>query len=106
MAANRLPMSLAIDTDLVTDVLLSDGWHHVEDDSFDIDSYEYLDTWWNETDKSILKLGAGQEPLIPTRGFSFREKSDDKNVRTVGPLTSIIALRTRQQTQDEERRRR
>jgi len=35
-------MSLAIDIDKVATVLLADGWHTVEDDSFDIDAYEYV----------------------------------------------------------------
>jgi hypothetical protein len=35
-------MSLAIDIDQVTGVLLADGWHDVVDVSFEIDSYEYL----------------------------------------------------------------
>ena len=34
-------MSLAIDIDTVTDVLLADGWHKVKSASFDTDSYEF-----------------------------------------------------------------
>jgi hypothetical protein len=35
-------MSLAIEVDDVVAVLLRDGWHAVADDSFEIDSYEFL----------------------------------------------------------------
>ena len=40
-------MSLAIDIDKVSDVLLADGWHHVEfakgKSSFVIDAYDFLE---------------------------------------------------------------
>ena len=35
-------MSLAIQTDEVVAVLLSDGWHKVARKSFDTDAYEYM----------------------------------------------------------------
>jgi hypothetical protein len=37
-------VSLAIDVDHVTEVLLADGWHIVAEQSFTLDSYEYI--WW------------------------------------------------------------
>lgn len=76
-------MSLYIDVDHVTEVLLADGWHTVTNDSFDIDSYEY------HHDENALLLG-GNEPLIPARGFVFEESKD---VFTSGPLTSVLAVR-------------
>ena len=36
-------MSLNINVDDVTSVLLADGWHEVIDKSFVIDAYEFLD---------------------------------------------------------------
>jgi hypothetical protein len=33
-------MSLYIDVDRVSSVLLADGWHAVAEDSFDLDAYE------------------------------------------------------------------
>ena len=36
-------MSLWIDLNRVTTVLLADGWHHVTNDSFDLDAYEFQD---------------------------------------------------------------
>jgi hypothetical protein len=38
-------MSLAIEVDDITHVLLADGWHTVHDASFGIDSYEFM---WRE----------------------------------------------------------
>lgn len=35
-------MSLLIETDDITAVLLADGWHEVTDKSFDIDSLEFV----------------------------------------------------------------
>ncbi|HEV3091291.1 MAG TPA: hypothetical protein VGX91_07615 [Candidatus Cybelea sp.] len=98
-------MSLAIDIDLVTDVLLADGWHHVENDSFEIDAYEFLQTWFNEVEKSQSRLLGGQEALVPSRGFFFSELHGGEDVATYGPITSIIALRARQRTEAEERER-
>jgi hypothetical protein len=84
-------MSLAIDIDKVTAVLLTDGWHQVKDASFAIDSFEYL--WYQrggDRDPMIL-LGGGDEPLIPARGFGFTTTDDDN---LSGPLTSILAVKT------------
>ncbi|MEN4399657.1 hypothetical protein A5768_08265 [Mycolicibacterium fortuitum] len=78
-------MSLAINTDDVTAVLLADGWHDVSNSSFDIDSYEYI---WEDD----LVFGGGRDPLIPASGFSF---SDALGRRIAGPLTSVLAVRTR-----------
>ncbi len=35
-------MSLAIDTDKITEVMLPDGWHTVAKGSFSLDAYEYI----------------------------------------------------------------
>lgn len=76
-------MSLAIDVDRVSDVLLADGWHTVANNSFAIDSYEFL---WN----GDLMLGGGQDKLVPAAGFSFT----DTQLGTIsGPLTSVLAVR-------------
>jgi hypothetical protein len=82
-------MSLAIDVDKVTHVLLADGWHAVKDASFSIDSYEFL---WREGmgEWGEPLLGGGQEDLIPARGFSFIEGK----ATLCGPLTSVLAVKT------------
>lgn len=82
-------MSLAIDVDRVTDVLLSDGWHHVEDFSFSLDSYEYV--WGKEsTPGNVFVLHGGGANGITATGFSFKEKGQ---TYTAGPLTAVQAVR-------------
>lgn len=78
-------MSLSIDTDRVTAVLLADGRHTVKDSTFDLDSYEYR---WGE----LRLLSGGQCPHVTSTGFTF---SDDTGSRLYGPVTSILAVRTR-----------
>lgn len=79
-------MSLAIDVDKVTDVLLADGWHAVKDYSFSIDSYEYI---WGGGGGDTL-LGGGNEPLLPAYGFAFTDHTE----RTLcGPLTAVLAVK-------------
>lgn len=99
-------MSLAIDIDLVTEVLLSDGWHkcqpYSEDlppkrSSFTIDAYEFVehprayatsqpDKHWQES--SIFHIPGSPSEM----GFRF---TDETGVEIFGPLTSIIAVRYR-----------
>ena len=79
-------MSLAIDVDSVTHVLLADGWHVVSDESFGLDSYEFM---WRKGMGDTPMLGGGQEDLIPATGFSFTEKG----AAICGPLTSVLAVR-------------
>ena len=79
-------MSLAIDTDQVTEVLLADGWHVVLGRSFETDSYEYV--WDGE-----IVHGGGNSGVCAT-GFRFEEEVLAKRVLTVGPLTAVLAVRT------------
>ena len=77
-------MSLAIEVDDVVAVLLADGWHTVYEDSFYLDSYEFL---WGE---QVLQ-GGGQSGIC-SNGFTF--KSADRSYLS-GPLTAILAVRTK-----------
>lgn len=77
-------MSLAINTDHVTAVLLTDGWHDVTDASFDLDAYEYV--WAGE------RMHAGGNSGICATGFSFKTLDGDD---LSGPLTAIQAVRHR-----------
>ncbi len=85
-------MSLAIDVDSVSAVLLGDGWHTVADGSFLLDSYEFV---WQET----LVHGGGDGGSCAT-GFCFLEDFDDNageacrgdKARVSGPLTAILAV--------------
>ena len=85
-------MSLAIPVGEVRRVLLADGWHDVAPaagskglSSFKLDAYEYVD----DESSGGQKLAAG----MPTPGFSFHE---DGGGQLYGPLTSILAVDTRQ----------
>lgn len=75
-------MSLAIETDAVTDVLLADGWHKVRRKSFDLDSFEFLHA-------GDTIHGGGASGVCAT-GFSFE---DDRGARICGPLTAVLAVK-------------
>ena len=75
-------MSLWIDLDRVAAILLSDGWHHVTNDSFDLDAYEYHD------DGDALLLG-GQVAGVCSTGAKWQEAS---GTWVVCPLTAILAV--------------
>ena len=51
-------MSLTIEVDDITHVLLADGWHTVHDASFGIDSYEFMS---REGIGDSPMLGGGQD---------------------------------------------
>lgn len=78
-------MSLAIDVDRVTHVLLADGWHAVIDDSFHTDAYEYI--WQGE----IAAHGDGQ--TVPHTGAGWTETKG--GVEIICPLNAILAVRTK-----------
>jgi hypothetical protein len=87
-------MSLAIDVDEVTAVLLPDGWHDVLDRSFSLDSYEYI--WWQdmkpeqrERENPMVMLGGGQVQGVPSTGFTFKAKDG----WLAGPLTAVLAVK-------------
>jgi hypothetical protein len=81
-------MSLAIDVDLVTAVLLADGWHQVAPQSFNIDAYEFMN-------EGIALLGGGQEREagVPAAGAVWTEKDRSQ---VYCPLTAVFAVKTRQ----------
>lgn len=61
--------SLAIDPDDVTEVLLADGWHEVDKDSFDLDAYEYIterttDEDGNESSEALCYWQAGSPASV------------------------------------------
>jgi hypothetical protein len=80
-------MSLAIDTDDVQAVLLADGWHRVEVQSFDLDAYEYV---WR--DGVISSSGA--------MGFTFTDGDIGAIIR--GPLQSVLAVRLAHEGAEED----
>lgn len=95
-------MSLGIDIDLVSHVLLADGWYAVVDHSFTLDNYEYFSYHRNDPDDPNayhVLHGDGSSSVCKT-GFSFqvapRRGSDDTIGDLLGgPLTAILAVRYR-----------
>ena len=92
-------MSLAINANIVSAVLLADGWHGVEWldadlSSFTLDAYEYLD---GEKEvgqgNAFVLLGGGQEKHVPSTGFTFIEMIEFTKMRVSGPLTAVLAVR-------------
>jgi hypothetical protein len=88
-------MSLSIDIDRVSDVLLADGWHRVifqnGESTFLIDAYEYIQR--REGGDPEILVGGGSVPGVPSTGASW---IDAKAKRTMTcPLTSILAVMVR-----------
>jgi hypothetical protein len=82
-------MSLAIDVDTVTAVLLADGWHDVIDDSFDVDAYEFEEKIAEGEDPRLLH--GGEHSGISDSGFVCRTSQG----MICGPLTSLLAVKVR-----------
>lgn len=78
-------MSLYIDVDKVTGVLLADGWHLVADKSFDLDAYEY------HREDYVLLEGGG-ESSVPATGARWYE-GEITQTKFFCPLTAILAVR-------------
>lgn len=84
-------MSLAINPDNVVAVLLADGlgWHEVAGDSFDLDSYEFIEPHPNPDRDGLVLHGGGQSGVCAT-GFAFMDTGGDW---LCGPLTAVLAVR-------------
>jgi hypothetical protein len=83
-------MSLRINSDNITQVLLADGWHRVMEGTFDIDAYEIHDG--AERGHEFWILRGGIDKHITSSGFTFKDPdADGEYIR--GPLTSILAIR-------------
>jgi hypothetical protein len=88
-------MSLAIEIDKVTQVLLADGWHNVVNDSFEMDAYEYVDVGQG----GHLRFGGSGDNAT---GFAFAERLQDGALKTTpkvtikGPISSILAIREKE----------
>lgn len=86
-------MSLAIDLDTVSRVLLADGWHDVLPGSLTLDAYEMhhsdvgLDDW-----PASWPLRGGSDSSVPSTGFRFTRAEGGTQVS--GPVTSLLALET------------
>lgn len=87
-------MSLAIDPAAITDVLLADGWHHVEDESFTTDALSLGDREEDGTFTPLAALGIGFR-FEETVDFDARTRQAGGRRSIVGPLSSLIAARHR-----------
>jgi hypothetical protein len=76
-------MSLAIEVDAVTAVLLKDGWHTVVDHTFEIDAYEYVH-------EGEFQLRGGTVEGVAATGATWREPGGDS---VACAFTAIIAVR-------------
>ncbi len=80
-------MSLAIELDYVKGVLLADGWHEVEEQSFYLDTFEFV--WGVDAQGKPNVVHAAGAGGVSAGGFSF---IDERGDRLFGPITSIIAV--------------
>jgi hypothetical protein len=85
-------MSLAIDVDHVSEVLLSDGeWHRVADGALNLIRTNMCGLLTGP--KAAPRLGGGQEKLVPTTGARWTERDTSGNQREMFcPLTAIQAV--------------
>jgi hypothetical protein len=83
LAKRRNQMSLAIDVDTVTDVLLADRWHKVKGTSFALDAYEYMY-------QGEAVLGGGQVAGVPSTGAEWSEAN---GAHIACPVTAILAVK-------------
>ncbi len=83
-------MSLAIDIDRVTGVLLSDGWHRVIEHTFAMDAYEFVHG--SNTSHEHILLGGGQDRFTSALGAAWKNVGGDW---IACPLSAILAVRYR-----------
>ena len=93
-------MSLAIDLDAVTRILLPHGWYEIERGTLTIDSYEL-----HHSDPSVSSwpgawpVRAGADPDVPKLGFRARRVAlkgqsalHGPPMDLAGPITSLLAV--------------
>ena len=96
-------MSLGINVNKVTAVLLADGWHEVADKSFKLGSFEFLGSSEGQQQDGEPRLvhSAGANGICAT-GFQFADRIVVRESEPIrkhmlqisGPLTAVLAVRT------------
>jgi hypothetical protein len=79
-----MSMNLQIDVTAITFVLLSDGWHSVANNSFELSSFEFH--------KNGSGPVNGNGVVLPGAGASW---SEPEGTRVACPVTSILAFKFR-----------
>ncbi|PZS22128.1 MAG: hypothetical protein DLM60_05005 [Pseudonocardiales bacterium] len=85
---------MAIDVDEVTAVLLADGWYDVANESFNVDSFEFV---WHHPGPQLDQFEREFEVLhsrgtngVCATGFEF---TTTEGTAIAGPLTAILAVK-------------
>lgn len=91
-------MSLYINPEEVTQVLLADGWHEVKKETFGIDAYEFVQPGFESPDHDYTILSGGSVEGICSTGFHFVEVDETAGGAIVyssvyGPMTAVLAVR-------------
>ena len=82
-------MSIAIDLDRVSGVLLADGWHDVGDSSFIIDAFEFLR-------QGKVTFGRRRLPSAMSMGAGWIEPS---GTTIYCPVSAILAVKTKSESE-------
>ena len=82
-AVSSTAVSLDIDIEEVSEVLLADGWHVVHGRTFELDDFDFT--------RAGRRVHGGGDSGVCSTGFSL--VTDEAGSRIAGPLTSILALR-------------
>lgn len=72
-------MSIEINVDQVSEVMLADGWHSISPGSFEVDRAEFS--------------GPVAGEAAPLRDLWFRFEESSSEIMTTGPLSSVVAVR-------------
>lgn len=84
-------MSIAIEIDNVSAVLLRDGWHEVLNKSFEIDAYEFIHHNDPESQDYEVRVGGGELDGISAKGAKWQNATDGTWIAC--PLNEIKALK-------------
>ena len=79
-------VSDCIDIEGVCGVLLADGWHEVNDDSFGVGWWAFARFYKPSGDVDKKYWDSGES------GFYFEDKDSSRAIE--GPMTSVLAVRT------------
>ena len=80
-----------INTNEVTNVLLDDGWHDVDEQTFHLGPYGYSVEYEVDDVKESQVLRTGGDSNMPSTGFEFEENGTS----VMGPIASILAVKSK-----------